>query len=80
MALKAFGFKELHKCLEKLGFYPEDNNSSHIKYYHKDGKCGKYPFLMIQVTRKKYDKNASNRYIRELKMFGFTKKEIEEKL
>lgn len=78
--VKAFGYKELHKCLTKLGFSAENSNSSHIKYYHKDGKQGKYPFFMAQITRKKYGTNAANRYISELKMFGFTKEEIEENL
>lgn len=39
--VKSFGYKELHKCVTKLGFRPDTSNSSHIKYYHKDGKHGK---------------------------------------
>ena len=77
---KSYGYKELHNCLTSLGFYPEDNNSSHIKYYHKEGKTGKYPFIMDQVNLKTYQKNAKSRYISELKMFGFTKEKIENNL
>lgn len=74
---KAFGTKELHQCLTKLGFIPENSNSSHIKYYHKEGKRGQYPFIMVQIGKKEYGKNSCSRYIQELKKFGFTKQEIE---
>lgn len=76
---KTFGYKELHNCLISLGFYPKSQSSSHIKYYHKDkNRTGQYPFMEIQVGRKPYGKNSSNRYIQELKKFGFSKKEIED--
>ncbi len=77
---KSFGSGELHKCLKKLGFYPEDSSSSHVKYYHKDGKRGEYPFIMLQMGKKTYGHNSCNRYIQELKKFGFTKEEIEKYL
>ena len=76
----SFGSKELQECLEKLGFYPKDSNSSHVKYFHKDGKKSKYPFLMVQVGKKNYGKNSCKRYVQELKQFGFTKEEIEKNL
>lgn len=77
---KSFGTKELHQCLIKLGFTPDNSNSSHIKYYHQQGKVGQYPFIMVQVGKKNYGKNSCQRYIQELKKFGFSKKEIEKYL
>jgi len=77
---KSFGSKDLQKCLLKLNFYQKTSNSSHVKYLHKDGKKGRYPFLMVQLGKKDYGQNSCSRYIQELKSFGFTKKEIEKAL
>lgn len=77
---KIFGTKELQECLIKLGFIPKDSNSSHIKYYHQEGKAGQYPFIMIQAGKKTYGTNSCNRYIQEIKKFGFSKKDIEKYL
>lgn len=77
---KSFGSKNLDKCLTKLGFSQKGIKSSHAKYYHKRGKAGSKPFIIIQLGKKTYGKNASNRYISQLKRFGFTKKEIEKNL
>ena len=51
---KSFGSKDLQKCLLKLNFYQKTSNSSHVKYLHKDGKKGRYPFLMVQLGKKDY--------------------------
>lgn len=76
---KAFGYRELVNCLTSLGFSPKSQNSSHIKYYHKNKNCvGKYPFIEVQVGRGSYGTNSAKRYIQQLKRFGFTKKEIED--
>lgn len=80
---KNFGARELQKCLRKLGFLLKKTSSkshSHLKYYHKDGKTGRYPFFIIQDGKKEYGRNSCERYIQELKYFGFSKKEIEKLL
>lgn len=77
---KSFGSRNLQKCLKKLGFIQKGIKSSHVKYFHKDGKIGSKPFMVVQLGKKTYGKNAGNRYISQLKKFGFTKKEIERHL
>lgn len=78
---RGYGSKELIRCLQALGFYSKDSTDKrHPKFYHKEGKVGKYPFMIVQTGQKTFGKNASERYIQELKKFGFTKREIEDKL
>lgn len=77
---KSFGSKELQKCLNKLGFVPKGIKSSHIKYYHTESRVGSKPFIIVQLGKKTYGKNASNRYLSQIKRFGFTKEEIEKYL
>lgn len=77
---RSFGSKELQKCLEKLGFAPRGVESSHLKYYHERGRSGSKPFMIVQLGKKTYGRNAANRYITQIKQFGFTRKEIEENL
>ena len=74
---KAFGSKQLQRCLEKLGFIPRGIESSHLKYYHQSGRTGSKPFMIVQLSQKTYGRNAANRYISQIKQFGFTKEEIE---
>lgn len=79
----AFGSKDLIKFLEKKNFtLKPSNHSSHLKYYPpKDLKVtNNYPFMTVQLGRKKYDPYACSRYIQELKKFGFSKKELEKEL
>lgn len=78
--MKIFGSKELLKCLKCLGFAPRPKiASAHVKFdppkEKKENKTD-YPFIMVQLGRKTYDKNACARYITQIKRFGFTKKEI----
>ena len=78
--MKSFGSKELERCLLKLGFIPKGIQSSHVKYYHKKGRTGSKPFMIVQLGKKSYGKNAANRYVSEIKKFGFAKEEIEKNL
>lgn len=39
-----------------------------------------HPFFQFQLGRKTYDPHSANRYITQLKNFGFTKEEIEKNL
>lgn len=76
---KAFGSKELVKCLKKLGFTYLRESSSHQIYGPPSGK--KNPEgrpLPVKVGVKSYDPNSRSRYISEIKMYGFTKEEIRE--
>lgn len=79
--MKAFGSKELEKCVKKLGFtFDSISSSHHAKYCPSDGKricIGNYPFFVFQLGEKSYDPHSANRYITQLKRFGFTKEEIE---
>ena len=80
---KSFGSANLKKCVEHLGFAFHSSNSSHLKYYPpkgKDAPAGVRPFFTFQLGRRVYDPYSANRYISQLKKFGFTKKEIEENL
>lgn len=77
---RSFGSKGLQECLEKLGFVPRGIESSHLKYYHKQGKIGSKPFMIVQLGKKTYGHNAANRYMAQIKKFGFTKEEIEKNL
>lgn len=75
---KAFGYKELLKCIKKLGFTYARASSSHEIYNPPSGK--KNPLgrpLPIKVGVKSYDPNGRSRYISEIKSYGFTKGEIE---
>ena len=74
---KSFGSKELQRCLARLGFISRGIESSHLKYYHKRGLSGSKPFMIVQLGKKTYGRNAANRYISQIKQFGFTKEEIE---
>ena len=76
---KAFGSKELIKCLKKLGFTYLRESSSHQIYSPPSGKKnpGGRP-LPVKVEVKSYDPNSRSRYISEIKMYGFTKEEINE--
>lgn len=75
---KAFGSKELTKCVEKLGFIYQRASSSHAIYKPPKGKeNAQHRSLPIQFGKKSYDPNGRARYISEIKSYGFTKKEIE---
>lgn len=78
--MRVFGSKELQKCLKCLEFVPRPKiASSHIKYDPPPGKKKKasnYSFIIVQLGRKTYDRNACGWYITQIKRFGFTKKEI----
>mgnify|MGYP001301508003 CR=1 FL=1 len=77
---KIFGSKELINCVENLDCKYNSSKSSHIKYNLPEGHKlpkGERPFYIIQVSRKTYAKHICNRYITELKMKGFTKKQID---
>lgn len=82
--MKAFGSKELEKCVEKLGFtFNSISSSHHAKYNPPKGiniPVGNYPFFQFQLGRKAYDPHSANRYITQLKKFGFSKEQIEKNL
>ena len=78
---KAFGSRELIKCVECLGFIFKRQSSSHLIYQSPKGKKSSVinrNILPIQTGRKTYDKNARIRYISQIRSFSFSKKEIEE--
>lgn len=80
---KAFGTKALANCIIGLGFTYRRSNNSHDIYDPPKGHLspkGTRPFFAIQFGQKTYDSYICNRYISELKKFGFTKKEIENRL
>lgn len=78
---KAYGSRELVKCLQCLGFSPKPQRAtSHIKYIpprHKKINPNIRPFLIVQLGRKTYDPHAQTRYIRQIMNFSFSKEEIE---
>jgi len=75
---KAFGSKELLKCIKKLGFTYQRESSSHEIYNPPQGKKNSLGRpLPIKVGVKSYDPNGRARYISEIKSYGFTKEEIE---
>lgn len=82
--MKAFGSRELERCIKKLGFTFDSISSSHHAKYNspldKKVPIGQYPFFQFQLGRKTYDPHSANRYITQLKKFGFTKEEIEKNL
>lgn len=80
--MKSFGSKELEKCLKALGFrYDGVSSSHHAKYYAPNGTEGlAYPFFLFQLGIKSYPKHSANRYITQLKRFGYTKEDIEKLL
>lgn len=74
---KAFGYKDLLKCLKKLGFTYQRESSSHEIYnppVDKSNPLGRP--LPIKVGVKSYDPNSRARYISEIKSYGFTKEEV----
>lgn len=82
--MKSFGSKDLIKCVKSLGFtFDSISSSHHEKYYPPRGKIppqGHRPFFTIQSGRKTFDQYSANRYISQLKRFGYTKEEIQKKL
>jgi len=77
--MKSFGSKELQRCLLDLGFVVKSVESSHIKFWPPKGhetSRGRRPFQMVQIGKKTYRKNDQNRYITQIKRFGFTKEKI----
>ena len=81
--MKAFGSKELIKCVEKLGFTFKRQSSSHLIYAPPKGRESSdrnKNILPVQEGRKSYDPHARPRYISQIKKFGFSKKEIEKYL
>ena len=81
--MKAFGSKELQKCVINLGFvFDSISSNHHAKYNPQTNKTtvGEYPFFQFQLGRKTFDPNSANRFITQLKRFGFTKEEIEKHL
>ena len=78
---KAFGSKELIKCIGKLGFTYQGMSSSHSIYKPPAGKeNSEHRPLPIQVGKKSFDPHSRARYISEIKSYGFTKEEIEKNL
>ena len=76
--MKAFGSKELVRCLGKLGFKFNRQNSSHAIFNPPVGKNSPdKPFMTVQLGRKTFDPYSANRYTSQIKRFGFTKEEIE---
>ncbi len=76
-----YGSRELVKCLLILGFTlnRKQAGTSHIKYTPPLGiqiKAGERSFIMVQMGIKTYDTNACNRYIKQIKDFGFKEQEI----
>ena len=76
-----YGSKELVNCITKLGFtlHRKQTGSSHVKYDPPKAvkiHAGSRSFLIVQMNIKVYDKNACNRYIKQIKDFGFTEKEV----
>jgi len=75
---KAFGSKNLEKCIVKLGFRYTRASSSHWVYNPPKGVNNPQnrPFV-FKVNVKSYDLHSRARYISELKSYGFTKSQIE---
>jgi len=82
--MKAFGSRDLQDCVIKLGFTFDSISSSHHAKYNppkeKIPPVGNHPFYLFQLGRKTYHRHSANRYITQLKRFGFTKKEIVDNL
>ena len=81
--MKAFGSRDLIKCIEKLGFVFKRQTSSHKIFHPPKGRKSTMlnkNILPIQIGRKSYDPNARSRYVGQIKSFGFTKKEVEKYL
>ncbi len=81
MRLKAFGSKELVRCLTNLGFIPlKQHATSHQKYIPPKGKSvsnpGQRSFIIVQTGQREYDPHARTRYIRQIMNFGFTQVEV----
>jgi hypothetical protein len=86
MSSKAFGSKELINCLLALDWKPKETNSknsSHVKFIPPADympPIGIRPFMEVQLGRKCYDGQICDRYVSQIKRFGYTKKQIEENL
>ncbi|EKE15128.1 MAG: hypothetical protein ACD_12C00136G0002 [uncultured bacterium] len=77
---RSFGSKQLVRCLESFGFIFNRQGSSHAIYncpVNHQPPVGVRPYMTVQLGRKAYDPHSANRYISEIKKFGFSKKEIE---
>lgn len=75
---KAFGYKELVRCLKKLGFTYQRASSSHEIYNPPQGKRNSLGRpLPVKVGVKSYDPHSRARYISEIKSYGFKREEIE---
>jgi len=81
---RQFGTKELTSCLINLGFYLDPNKSNHshhVKYLapkHKILSKEIRPFIVVQLGQKTYYKQAAQGYLREIRRFGFTTKDIDQ--
>jgi len=78
---RAFGTKDLIKCLKCLGFKrsSKQTGTSHIKFdCPKDVNIpiGVRPFIIVIKKKGAYRKNAQNSYITQISRFGFPKKDI----
>lgn len=82
--MRSYGSKQLENCVKSLGFtFDSISSNHHAKYNPPPGKTvpiGNYTFFQFQLGRKTFDTNAQNRYITQLKRFGYTKEEIEKNL
>lgn len=82
--MKSFGSRELKQFCKKFSFrFDSMSSSHHAKYYppkSRQTSNPKRPFFQFQLGRKTYDRHSANRYISQLKQFGFTKEEIERNL
>jgi len=74
-----FGTKDLEKCLLCLGFTSRPAKASHKKF-----DCPKYcevperlrPFIIVVLGKKQYDDISAAKWIKQIKNFGFTNKQI----
>jgi len=76
--MKAFGSRDLIRCVECLGFKFNRQSSHHLIYEPpKNRQNPEHRPYSIQIGKKSYIPHSRSRYISELKSYGFTKDQIE---
>lgn len=81
---KLFGSLEFCQVLTRLGFKAQrQQGTSHVKFIpptnHKIPLSTR-PFMIVQLSKRQFDKHTCSRYISELIKMGFDKKRIHEVL
>lgn len=77
---RLFGSVDLLHCLSRLGFTPlRQKSTSHVKFMPPKNHVvpkGVRPFMIVQLNRKQYDKHSCSRYVSEIALMGFNRKEV----